>query len=37
MKIYMTGATGYIGSVITEKLMTAGHLIVAFARSEAAA
>jgi nucleoside-diphosphate-sugar epimerase len=37
MKIFMTGATGYIGSVVTEKLMAAGHEVVGLARSETTA
>ncbi|MCZ2830667.1 NAD-dependent epimerase/dehydratase family protein [Modestobacter sp. VKM Ac-2986] len=37
MKIFMTGATGYIGSVITEKLIAAGHEVTGLARSEATA
>ena len=30
----MTGATGHIGSVVTEKLLAAGHSVVGLARSE---
>jgi nucleoside-diphosphate-sugar epimerase len=37
MKIFMTGATGYIGSVIVEKLLGAGHQLSALARSDASA
>lgn len=37
MKIFMTGATGYIGSVITEKLLQAGHQVEGLARSDASA
>lgn len=34
MKIFLTGATGYIGSVVAEKLQNKGHEIVGLARSE---
>lgn len=37
MKILLTGATGYIGSVIAERLHAAGHEVLALARSDAAA
>lgn len=37
MKIFLTGATGYIGSVVAEKLAEQGHQVVALARSENAA
>jgi nucleoside-diphosphate-sugar epimerase len=37
MKIFLTGATGYIGSVIAEKLLTSGHDIVGLARSDESA
>jgi nucleoside-diphosphate-sugar epimerase len=37
MKIFMTGATGYIGSLIVEKLLDAGHQLSALARSDASA
>jgi nucleoside-diphosphate-sugar epimerase len=37
MKVFLTGATGYIGSVIAEKLLQAGHQIVGLARSETSA
>lgn len=34
MKIFLTGATGYIGSVVAEKLLQKGHQVLALARSE---
>lgn len=37
MRILVIGATGYIGSVIVERLLKDGHKIVASVRSEAAA
>ncbi|WP_410566200.1 NAD-dependent epimerase/dehydratase family protein [Amycolatopsis sp. cmx-4-61] len=33
MKIFLTGATGYLGGVIAEKLLRAGHRVVGLARS----
>jgi nucleoside-diphosphate-sugar epimerase len=36
MKIFLTGASGYIGSVIAEKLKGRGHQVVGLARSEKA-
>jgi len=34
MKIFVTGATGYIGGSVAEKLMGAGHEVTGLARSE---
>lgn len=34
MKVFLTGATGYIGSVIAEKLQNKGHEIVGLARND---
>ncbi|GAB7188481.1 hypothetical protein ATKI12_8312 [Kitasatospora sp. Ki12] len=33
MKVLLTGATGYIGSAVTEHLVAAGHQVVALTRS----
>ncbi len=37
MKVFLTGATGYIGTVVTEKLRDFGHQVIALARSEESA
>jgi nucleoside-diphosphate-sugar epimerase len=37
MKIALTGGTGYIGSVVLEQLVAAGHAVTALVRSEEAA
>jgi len=36
MKVFLTGATGYIGSVVAEKLLARGHKVLGLARTEAA-
>lgn len=37
MKIFMTGATGYIGGSVAERLMREGHMITGLVRSESGA
>jgi nucleoside-diphosphate-sugar epimerase len=34
MKVFITGGTGYVGSVLVERLIAAGHEVGALARSE---
>lgn len=36
MKVFLTGATGYIGSVVAEKLTAKGHKVLGLARNDEA-
>ena len=37
MKIFVTGATGYIGGSVADGLISAGHEVLGLVRSEARA